>query len=226
VNWSFELELVDIEFTKTSEELLDDCRRGDHEGLRLIFARYQRPVYNMLYRMLSSKEDAEEALAEVFVKVWRGARGFRGRSKFTTWLFRIVSNTAKDFLRSRMIRPEIQIEDVPSECDLANVRSGDLNDPLQSAIRAEEQAVLQRAVMMLSEEDRSLVVLYHLQGLDYDEVSGITGIARENLKVRLFRARQRLKRLLVEQEAVCDEDELRRDTAESTRLRSEEPDIG
>ena len=220
------MELVDVEFSKTSEQLLDGCTRGEHDGLRELFARYQRPVYNMLYRMLSNKEDAEEALAEVFVKVWRGAGGFRGRSKFTTWLFRITSNTAKDFLRSRMVRPEVYIDDVSMERELADRGECGADNPLQSAIRGEEHVVVQRAIMKLSEEDRTLVVLYHLQGLDLDEVSEITGIPRDNLKVKLFRARQRLKKLLTEQEAVFDEKELRSDTTGPIGLRPEQSDVG
>ncbi|MCE5199859.1 sigma-70 family RNA polymerase sigma factor, partial [bacterium] len=103
---------VEYDFGQSNEELLDACKRQDQEALRVLFRRHERPVYNLLLRMLSKHEDAEDALAEVFVKVWRSAAGFKGDSKFTTWLYRIASNTARDHLRSRQVRPEVSIEDV------------------------------------------------------------------------------------------------------------------
>src|SRR5208283_4224378 len=96
----------------SNEELLELCKRQDQEALGVLFRRHERPVYNLLYRMLSNHEDAEEALAEVFVKVWRAAASFKGEAKFTTWLFRIASNTARDYLRSRKSRPEVSVEEV------------------------------------------------------------------------------------------------------------------
>ena len=80
---------VDHDFSVSNEELLEMCKRQDHEALRVLFKRHERPVYGLLLRMLSNHDDAEEALADVFVKVWRGAAKFKGDSKFTTWLFRI-----------------------------------------------------------------------------------------------------------------------------------------
>ena len=203
----------------SNEELLDLCVGQDQEALRLLLRRHERSVYSLLYRMLNNPEDAEEALAEVFVKVWRGAAGFKRDAKFTTWLFRIASNTARDFLRSRKSRPEVSIDDtVLAETNMGLSLCSNTPDPEKSAIAADDRAQLTRAMWNLSDEDRLLIELYHIQERDYDEIEQITGIPASNLKVKLFRARQRLKKLCAEQERSDISDEMRRSTAESSGL--------
>jgi RNA polymerase sigma-70 factor (ECF subfamily) len=141
--------------------------------------------------MLGSHEDAEEGLAEVFVKVWRAAGSFKGTAKFTTWLYRIAGNTAKDMLRSRRTRPEIAIEDeILTETDLVGVAAVDPEDAL---IMAYEISKIDMAMQKLSEEDRLIVSLYHIEECSLEEIAEITGVNRGNLKVKLFRARQKLR---------------------------------
>lgn len=212
------------DFAMSNEDLLDLCKRQDQEALRLLLRRHERPVYSLLYRMLSNHEDAEEALAEVFVKVWRGAAFFKGDSKFTTWLYRIASNTARDFLRSRKSRRELSIEDVVvGELETVERATGDLRDPAQQLIEAEGRARILLGMQELSEDDRLLISLYHFQGRDYEEISKITGTPPNNLKVKLFRARQRLRKVCA---ALQEDDgnELRTDTTESAGLRQEAAD--
>jgi len=177
-----------------NEELLARCAEGDQEALRALFMRHERPVYGLLYRMLSSREDAEEALADVFVKVWRSASRFRGDAAFTTWLYRITANTARDMLRSRRARLEMRLEDlVSSEAELLKKASGDFEDPEDALLKASDNAVIAAGMARLSEEDRLLITLYHLQDLSYEEIGQITGLSPSHLKVKVFRARQRLK---------------------------------
>lgn len=200
----------------SNEELLELCKQQDQEALRVLFRRHERPVYSLLYRMLSNHEDAEEALAEVFVKVWRSAAGFKGNSKFTTWLFRIASNTARDRLRSRMTRQEVPIDELLAnelECTDA------AGNPEKCALDSEDKARVVKAMGGLSDEDRLLVNLYHFEELDYEEIALVASVPLANLKVKLFRARQRLKKLCAEQETDGGEDEMRRDTTESSGLR-------
>jgi RNA polymerase sigma-70 factor (ECF subfamily) len=164
---------------------------NDEAALRELMRRHERPVYGLLYRMLGSHEDAEEALADVFVKVWKAAGSFRGASKFTTWLYRIAGNTARDILRSRKARPEIAIEDeILAETDLIGTASA---DPEEALICSDELARIDMAMQKLTAEDRQLVSLFHMQECSLDEMAEITGQNRNNLKVKLFRARQKLR---------------------------------
>lgn len=180
------------DYSVSSEELLRRCKENDETALRELFRRYERPVYGMLYRMLGRHEDAEEALSDVFVKLWKAAAGFRGDAKFTTWLYRIAGNTARDFLRSRKARPEFPVDDeILSEMDLSDGSS--VVDPEASLVGKEEVARIERAMLRLSPEDRQLVTLFHVRELGLDEIASIMGQKRNNLKVKLFRARQRLR---------------------------------
>jgi RNA polymerase sigma-70 factor (ECF subfamily) len=211
---------ADYDFSASNEMLLERCKNQDQEALRVLLRRHERPVYNLLYRMLSNHEDAEEALAEVFVKVWRAAAAFKGDSKFTTWLFRIAANTARDVLRSRAARSEVSIEDVVvNEFEIAERASYKSGNPETHILISDENDRIMRAMRKLSDEDRLLITLYHIQELDYEEVAEITNIPLRNLKVKLFRARQRLKKLCVELEKDGGEDELRTDTTGSSGLR-------
>lgn len=203
--------------------LLELCRRQDQEALRILFRRHERPVYNLLYRMLSNHEDAEEALSEVFVKVWRAAGSFKGDSKFTTWLFKIAANTAKDFLRSRMIRREVSLDDDSVAGGRAEISArGKTVDPEECVLEGDEIARIVEALDGLSEDDRLLITLYHFQDLGYEEIAEITGIPASNLKVKLFRARQRLKKLFMQTgEGGADvKDEMRGSATDPAGLRN------
>lgn len=209
------------DFSVSNEDLLELCKRQDQEALRLLLKRHERPVYSLLYRMLSNHEDAEEALAEVFVKVWRGAAFFKGDSKFTTWLYRIASNTARDVLRSRKTRHEVSIEDVVvNDLEAGERVSGDLRDPAEQLLESEGRARIVRGMQELTEDDRLLISLYHFQECDYEQISKITGCPANNLKVKLFRARQRLRKACAALEE-GDDSELRTGTTESAGLRQE-----
>ncbi len=199
----------------SNEDLLRRCEEGDETALRELLRRHERPVYGLLYRMLGSHDDAEEALADVFVKVWRSAKSFRGASKFTTWLYRIAGNTARDALRSRKARPEIAIDDAMLvETDLA---TSSAVDPERAAVNADEMARIQRAMERLTEEDRLLVTLYHVHEVSLEEIAGITGQNRANLKVKLFRARRKLRAHLADVERGRN-DEMHQSTTESAGI--------
>ncbi len=212
------------DFSVSNEELLDMCKRQDQEALRLLLRRHERPVYNLLYRMLSNHEDAEESLAEVFVKVWRGAPFFKGDSKFTTWLYRIATNTARDVLRSRRSRCEVPFDDViENELESRESATGSMRDPAEQLIETDGQMRILRGMQMLSEEDRQLISLYHFQDCNYEQVSKITGTPVNNLKVKLFRARRRLRKACDALEE-GDDGGLRTSTTESAGLRKKATD--
>ena len=222
------MESGSYDLSVSNEELLRRCQEQDQEALQVLFRRHERPVYGLALRMLGNREDAEEALADVFVKVWRSANKFRGDAKFTTWLYRIASNTARDMLRARRGRQDVSIEDMAEwDPEGAMTSTDQAGDPSESLLRNEDKALLMSAMQRLSEDDRLLITLYHLQESSYEEMSQILNVPAANLKVRLFRARQRLRQRF---EALSQESEgpgaykegqdheLQTDSAESTGL--------
>lgn len=221
------MEAGSYDLSVSNEELLDRCREHDQDALQVLFRRHERPVYGLLLRMLDNREDAEEALAEVFVKVWRSADKFRRESKFTTWLYRITANTARDMLRTRR-NQTVSFEDMTAwDAEAAMDSQDERTDPGEALLRSEDKAMLMAALRKLNEEDRLLITLYHLQESSYDEISGILNAPPATLKVRIFRARQRLRQhfeALAKGDGKSDAkkegngDDLRADTTESTGL--------
>ena len=209
-----------FDFSVSNEQLLRDCAQQDQESLRELFRRHKGPVYGLLYRTLSSHDDAEEALADVFVKVWRNAKGFKGDSKFTTWLYSIAANTAKDRLRARRSRREVSCEEVLDwESQISQSAHLPAQDtPEEALIKGFELEVMHKALAALNDEERLIISLYHLQNCDYSEITRITGIAAYNLKVKLFRARLRLRKLCEQLDREVNEDELRTSTTGASGL--------
>jgi RNA polymerase sigma-70 factor (ECF subfamily) len=187
----------------SDHELIRRCAAQDEAALRILFERHQSIVYNLLYRMLGSRDDADELLPDVFLKVWTGAARFQSRANPATWIHRIASNTCIDRLRRRPAAASVSLEELEDREELATVAY----DPTLRLVRAQERAQLQAGLMALSPEDRLLITLYHLQERTYDEIREITGLTYELLKSRLFRARQRLRVQYrkLEQEATEDE---------------------
>jgi RNA polymerase sigma-70 factor (ECF subfamily) len=202
-------------FPESNEELLAQCKRGDQSALEVLFRRHERPVYSLLYRMIGNHDDTEEALADVFVKVWRSAGSFRGDARFTTWLYHIAANTAKDRLRSRRGSLEMSFEDMTRDEEAFAATASAEEDPERAVLRAENSAKLSAAIRALSEEDRLLITLHHMQELSCDEMAEITGISVNNLKVKLFRARRKLREACSDMENGWQENELRANTTEA-----------
>src|SRR5947209_733128 len=187
----------------SDQELIRRCSQGDEAALRTLFGRYHGMVYNLLFRMLGSRDDADELLPDVFLKVWNGAARFQSRANPVTWIHRIAANACIDRLRRRPATPSLSLEDLADREELTAVPY----DPTLRLVREQERIQLQAGLMALSPEDRLLITLYHLQERSYDEVREITGLSYTLLKSRLFRARQRLREQYrrLDQEATGDE---------------------
>ncbi len=207
-------------FSENNEELLELCKNGDQNALEALYRRHERPIYSLLYRMLGNHDDAEEAIADVFVKVWRSAASFRGDARFTTWLYHIAANTARDRLRSKKGQANISFEEIVKNEEAFEANGKIAENPEKAALKAAEWAATADALLHLNEEDRLLVILYHIKELSYEEISEITGISPNNLKVKLFRARQKLRQALDEMDNGCEKNDLRRNTNETDGLPS------
>ena len=176
------------------------CAAGDEAAFGVLYERHHRLVYNIAYRMLGNPTDAEDILPDVFVKAWTKAGDFRGGSQVSTWLYRIAANMAMDRLRSGRHTKEVFWDDLPVRDQAMPDVGGESDNPERVAIRHDDERRLNKALGMLSKDERLLVTLYHLQGCSYTEVEEITGISTQNIKSRLFRARRRLKGFMEELE--------------------------
>ena len=179
-----------------NEISIQGLRNGDrHEFARLVDS-YSGPLHRLALKMLGDEPDAEDVLQNTFLKAFQHIGEFGGRSKLSTWLYRIASNEALMMLRKR--HPETTFSDVIQEQD-----EDPFSDPVQftdwcclpedELLSAESRAVLDRATQRLPERMRIVFVLRDIQGLSIQETSEALGLSETAVKTRLLRARLRLR---------------------------------
>jgi RNA polymerase sigma-70 factor (ECF subfamily) len=172
--------------------------RAFHEIVRL----YQHKVFNLVFRMIGSREEAEDIAQEVFVTVFKSVDGFRGEAKFSTWLYRIAANQCKNRLKylGRRSYKATGALDEAAERALADAQPSALTPHLDGPEKVLEglqlEKLVQEGIALLDEEHRALIVLRDVEDLSYQEISSITGLAEGTVKSRLHRARMALKEYL------------------------------
>ena len=172
------------------KELIRRAGQGEQNAFRQLVEQYQAAVYRLALRMCGGDAAlAEDAAQEAFVAAWRGLPRFRGDSRFSTWLYRLTTNAAIDCLRREKRHRDAD--------DLDGVELPDGGDtPQESAERSETQAAVRRALSVLSEEHRQVLLLRYMQELDYSEIAAALGVSEGTVKSRINRAKARLKELL------------------------------
>lgn len=174
--------------------ILERLRAGDHQALAALIDLHKDRAYTLAFRILGSREEAEEVVQDGFLRVYRHIGSFRGDASFGTWLYRIIFNLSMT-VRSRRRHVVQPVETLTEEL---SENSGD-DRPLDALDRLEQQeqaALLGRAVRSLPENHRVAVDLFYLQEQSYEEIAAIMDIPLGTVKTYLFRARKRLKVLL------------------------------
>lgn len=180
------------EAVRSDDELMASLGRGDDASLTVLVDRYQGPLVGYLTGIVNDAERARDLAQETFLRIYRHASLYRTTSRFTTWLFHIARNVARDELRSRRRRPQL----CSAEEQVIDATPADecVSETL------ERREVVQRALGKLPARDRILIILRDLQGCSYEEIADRTGLALGTVKSGLNRARQRF----AEQVALLD----------------------
>jgi RNA polymerase sigma-70 factor, ECF subfamily len=181
-------------------DLVARARRNDVSAYEQLVARYQGKIYGLVYNMTSNKEDTEDLVQDVFVKAFRSLPRFRGGSSFYTWIYRIAINHTINFLKKRRKGAELSLDDEDKgiERDPAYVELSARESPVRDAFLSELQEKLNKALLTLSENHRTVVVLHDIQGVPHDEIARMMGCSEGTVRSRLFYARQRLQAELSE----------------------------
>lgn len=187
----------------TDEELVQHAQQGDRVSLGELLDRYERKTYTLAYRLMGNHADACDASQESLVRIFTRLYKFRGDSAFSTWLFRVVTNTCLDELRRRGRLRHASLDDPLTfeEGPMLRESVADLLSPIERAERSEVQAAVQRAVSRLPEEYRIVVTLRDLQDHSYHEIATMLGTSLGTIKSRLHRARHALRSILRSTEA-------------------------
>jgi len=170
-------------------EIISRVLKGEQNAYAELVNRYQAYVFTLVLRMIKSREDAEEVAQDVFIKAYSSLADFRGESKFSTWLYTIANTTSITFLRKKKL-------DVHS---LDNEKVFEVADSKDSGLRAnlvEQKSrvnMVNEAIAMLSPDDAEIITLFYKAEQNLEEISRILRLETNTVKVRLHRARTRLK---------------------------------
>ena len=172
-------------------ELVERCKANDEAAWRSLVEATQRDVYALCLRILRDPDDAAEATQETYVKVWRGLGSFRGDAMFTTWLYRVAANTSISKQRSRKRR---RTHETGGEEALMQLTApGSLET--EAAARMDVR-LLEQCIERLPDHYRSVVILRDVYGLSLDEIASQLKISETAAKVRLHRARKKLREMM------------------------------
>jgi RNA polymerase sigma-70 factor (ECF subfamily) len=171
--------------------LISQVLAGNTRSYAILVGRYQHMVFTLSVRMLRDRELAEETTQDVFVKAYSSLQGFRGDSKFSTWLYRIAYHRILDECDRQKRKLDQRAEYTQ---DRIAAKAG--NPTWDNLLESERKEVLLKALSLLSAEENSLISLFYLQELSLKELGEVLGLNPDTVKVRLFRARTRLKTIM------------------------------
>ena len=171
---------------------------GDADAFEQLVLKYQTPIYNLCFRMVGNAEDAADLSQESFLKAWNHLSSFHFEAAFSTWLYRLASNTCLDFLRSVKRHPQVSLTVEDNDGEEATLDIPDsAPSPEESLISSEEAALLARAMAELEPEQRQILTLRVVNEMSYADIADILRIREGTVKSRLSRAREALRKKLL-----------------------------
>ena len=173
-------------------ELIEQALVGNQAAYADLVKRHQRFVFTLAMRFSKNRQDAEEIAQDCFIKAYRSLSSFQKQSKFSTWLYTIVYNTAMTFLRKKRVDTD-SIDDENTYIQLENQSSGFNNNMAETRSRS---YYLNEAISQLLPDDAAIITLFYMGEQSLEEIGQALGIETNTVKVKLFRARQRLKEKL------------------------------
>jgi RNA polymerase sigma-70 factor (ECF subfamily) len=193
----------------TDEELVARSVGGDRESFNELILRWERPIYALAYRTIGREEDARDVCQETFLRAFRALPAFRGQAKFSSWLYRIALNLCRDWIRRERRAAVVQ---PPEDVDLMDLAaSAQPTEPIEDVVARRDQArAVERAMTLLSEEQRTAIVLKEYHGLTFQEIAELLDCPLSTVKTRLYQGLTVLRRELAKGAGASKERALRR----------------
>lgn len=171
---------------------------GDVNAYEALVKEYEKNVYNLALRMTGNSEDAADMAQEAFIKAYNSLTAFRGDSKFSVWLYRIVSNVCLDFLRSRSRKQTVSLSTENDDGEEVELDIADeTHSPEQLLDRSLTRDAVRRGLAALPPDHREILLQREIQGLSYEEIADVLGLEAGTVKSRIFRARKKLCSFLI-----------------------------
>lgn len=173
----------------TDTEIINRVLKGDRQYFSELVTRYQNYVFTLVLRYMENREDAEEISQDVFVKTYRSLADFRGDSKFSTWLYTIARTTCITFLRKK----KLETTSIDNENTLLQLENKESSFKANVVEQKSRTAMVNKAIQLLSPDDAQIITLFYNAEQSLEEIGKILGMEPNTIKVKLHRARQRLK---------------------------------
>lgn len=174
----------------TDSNLVQQAREGQTEAFSVLVDRYRQKVFQTCMGFVHNTDDAEDLTQEIFVKAWNAIKSFDGRAAFSTWLYRIAVNKAINQTRRNKLRSFVGINDEVTHSGYSD------DDSESNMIRNEQRVQIKRAVNQLKANQKKAFVLFYYQELSLKEVAEVLDMSPKATESLIFRARQKLQKLL------------------------------
>lgn len=174
--------------------LIAECLRGRTAAFGELVRRYQDRLYNTVYRLVDSAEDAQDVVQDAFLHAYQSLESFKGDAQFFTWLYRIAVNAAISLRRKR--KAVVRIDGGGGESAIEPQDESDTIRPGHGLEQAEQEQRVQAALSQLSQEHRAVLVMKDMEGMKYEQMAELLGVPIGTIRSRLHRARLELRELL------------------------------
>jgi RNA polymerase sigma factor (sigma-70 family) len=170
-------------------EIISQVLKGDHNAYAILVERYKSYVFTLTLRFTKNREDAEEVSQDIFVKAYRYLADFKGTAKFSTWLYTIVNTTCITFLRKK----RLEVHSLDDERTFEVADSQDSGFQANQVEQKSRQNMVNQAIALLNPDDAEIITLFYKNEQSLEEIGQILGLEANTAKVRLHRARTRLR---------------------------------
>jgi RNA polymerase sigma-70 factor (ECF subfamily) len=170
---------------------INQVLEGNINAYSYIIDKHKDKTFNLAYRICGNREDAEEIAQDGFLKAFKSLKSFKMQSSFATWLYRIVYNTAISLVRTKK-KGILSLEDFPADA-IDFLKYGTSEEEAENDFR---NSLVNFALQKINADERGLISLYYYDEMSTEEIADVTGISRSNIKVKLFRARQKMLEII------------------------------
>jgi RNA polymerase sigma factor (sigma-70 family) len=170
---------------------IDKVLTGKSSAFSYIVDHHKDKVFNLAFRICGNHEEAEEIAQDSFLKAYRSLGRFKMKSTFATWIYRIVYNTAISYVRAKK-KGILSLEDFPADAK-DFLRNNASEEESEKEFRS---SLISFALQKVTDEERGLITLFYFEEMSTEEIADVTGITKSNIKVKLFRARQKMLEII------------------------------
>jgi len=175
----------------TDQHLVERALQGDTRAFGTLVEKYQDFIFTIALRVVKVREEAEEVAQDTFIKAFQSLSGYRGDAKFSSWLYSIAYRKALDSIRKNQKKRNIELVEEITEGEINTI-----DNALHYMQEKEKKEVIQQCILQLPEQEAVIITLYYFDDQSVKEISAITQLSEDNIKIKLYRSRKKLFTLL------------------------------